>query len=775
MRKVLFILTMALAFILPNEVSASHAAGGEIYYKHITGNQYKIFVFLYRDAYGITMPTSVSVCISSSCGSVNNAVLPQVPHPITGAASGSPVANLNECASPTSSTGGGINYELYTYSANVTLTGPCADWRFSYSLNARNSAIDNLVNAGSQNIYLEAKLNNTIGPNTSPEFRTPAIKRWCVLDPNDPGVKPVVWSQAAAEPDGDSLLYKFANPQGGGNCGPGTTLNYAGGYSLANPMTTSAGVSVDRSNGTFTFTPIQEEVVVIRVDVEEYRFNTTRLRWEFVGSSMRDMQVAISSQCVNSVAAADSLSLPTGVGVNTSIPIDSVRGLVGNTIPVSNNIDFQNSTPTDTLVRVQMLTNYACNDAVVSLPFEKPILCSSIDPTDFRILGPDGVARPVHYVTDNCDIELTTTLIDLHLYQSFDVNGVYVLYLKRGNDGNTLTNRCGFEVKDNVVYLINVTNCPQLDYEVENVTTVEDKHIKIEYRLNGASYYSNTFNQISVLRANNDQNFQKIAEIKDQTVREYIDTSVDAYAVDNQIYQYLLQMYTNGNPRNPTNFVNSIVLGSDSVGDNDIEFSWNAYLNDTYAGNVDYEFFEGVYDSTQMDWNWTSIQKVGTSLSYVYTVPSNRPGQFWYKVEASDAGGGNTKISSSNYLKLGVPAPIVEPGETPVVNYVPNVITPNGDSKNDRFYFQFLPTTPGTRPYSNVSLSIFNRWGKSVFQDDNFMQRNNEEEGWDGTDQNSKKRVADGVYFYTARFTDEATGKVEELKGSITVSGGGGV
>lgn len=772
MKKVLFILTMALAFILPNEVSASHAAGGEIYYEHITGNQYRIFVFLYRDAYGITMPTTVSVCISSSCGSVPNVVMGQVPDPLTGNASGAPVQDLDECASPTPGATGGVNYELYIYSSTVTLSGPCADWRFSYSLNARNSAIDNLAGASGQNIYLEAKLNNTIGPNTSPAFVVPAIKRWCTVDPTDPASKPVVWSQASVEPDGDSIFYKFANPQGGANCGPGTNLNYAGGYSLTSPMTTFGGITVDSRNGTFTFMPTQAEVVVIRVDVEEYRFNTTRLRWELVGSSMRDMQVAISNICVNSVSNGDRLDFPTGLGLDSVVAVDSLRALGVNNIDIANQLD-PSTTANDTFVKVQVLKNYNCNDASIVLPFNSPILCESIDPTDFRVLGPDGVARPVYSVNDNCGPDLTTKNIELNLYQSFDINGIYVLYLKRGNDGNTLTNRCGFEINDNVVYLINVKDCPILDYEIENVTTIEDKHIKVQYRLNGTSYFSNTFDQISVYRANNDQNFQKIAEIQDQAVREFTDTIVDAYAVDNQIYQYLLQMNTNGNPRVPTNYVNSIVLLSDSAGGNNIKFSWNAYLNDTYGGAAHYEFFEGVYDSTLSDWTWTSIQKVGGALDYTYAVPDNRPGQFWYKVEATDASNTNTLISESNYLSLGVPAPPVPPVLNPVVNYVPNVITPNGDSQNDRFYFQFLPLDPSIRPYSNVSLSIFNRWGKQVFQDDNFMARNTEEEGWDGTDQNSKKKVADGVYFYVAKFTDQQTGKTEELNGSVTVSGGG--
>jgi gliding motility-associated-like protein len=59
---------------------------------------------------------------------------------------------------------------------------------------------------------------------------------------------------------------------------------------------------------------------------------------------------------------------------------------------------------------------------------------------------------------------------------------------------------------------------------------------------------------------------------------------------------------------------------------------------------------------------------------------------------------------------------------------VPNVITPNGDGKNDDFVIAGLET--GTK------LTIYNRWGAVVYASNNY---NND---WDG------KNVADGVYFY---------------------------
>jgi gliding motility-associated-like protein len=59
---------------------------------------------------------------------------------------------------------------------------------------------------------------------------------------------------------------------------------------------------------------------------------------------------------------------------------------------------------------------------------------------------------------------------------------------------------------------------------------------------------------------------------------------------------------------------------------------------------------------------------------------------------------------------------------------IPNLFTPNGDTKNDLFYIKNLP--------ANSSLQIFNRWGSKVYSSSNYDNR------WDGGG------IPDGTYFY---------------------------
>jgi gliding motility-associated-like protein len=66
---------------------------------------------------------------------------------------------------------------------------------------------------------------------------------------------------------------------------------------------------------------------------------------------------------------------------------------------------------------------------------------------------------------------------------------------------------------------------------------------------------------------------------------------------------------------------------------------------------------------------------------------------------------------------------------------VPSLITPNMDGKNDYFILK------GLQSLEKTSLRIFNRWGESVFSNDNYDNK------WDGKDDDGKF-LPDDTYFY---------------------------
>ncbi|NEN24122.1 gliding motility-associated C-terminal domain-containing protein [Cryomorpha ignava] len=67
---------------------------------------------------------------------------------------------------------------------------------------------------------------------------------------------------------------------------------------------------------------------------------------------------------------------------------------------------------------------------------------------------------------------------------------------------------------------------------------------------------------------------------------------------------------------------------------------------------------------------------------------------------------------------------------------IPNVVTPNADGKNDKFEIEYIHLFPGTK------LRVYDRWGKTVFEQADYDKYQASTGGWDPTDVNS------GTYFF---------------------------
>jgi gliding motility-associated-like protein len=79
---------------------------------------------------------------------------------------------------------------------------------------------------------------------------------------------------------------------------------------------------------------------------------------------------------------------------------------------------------------------------------------------------------------------------------------------------------------------------------------------------------------------------------------------------------------------------------------------------------------------------------------------------------------------------------------------IPNIITPDGDGKNDFFFIQYGDKleTPADYGYGS-SLLIYNRWGRVVYESENYQN------DWNGSG------LSNGIYYYEIRITDHATCK----------------
>ncbi len=88
---------------------------------------------------------------------------------------------------------------------------------------------------------------------------------------------------------------------------------------------------------------------------------------------------------------------------------------------------------------------------------------------------------------------------------------------------------------------------------------------------------------------------------------------------------------------------------------------------------------------------------------------------------------------------------------------IPNIFTPNADGQNDIFQ-------PLGEELLYYSLSVYNRWGKTLFETSDIYG------GWNGVIADSNEPITDGNYFYIVRYQGECEPGIQEKSGWVYVS-----
>lgn len=94
----------------------------------------------------------------------------------------------------------------------------------------------------------------------------------------------------------------------------------------------------------------------------------------------------------------------------------------------------------------------------------------------------------------------------------------------------------------------------------------------------------------------------------------------------------------------------------------------------------------------------------------------------------------------------------------PLLVYVPNTFTPDGDGINDTW----LPSVMGNDPGQH-ELLVFDRWGGIVFQS------NDQHQAWDGKHRNGGEVLAQGLYTWKLKVAPENEGARKEYIGHVTL------
>jgi len=425
MKKITLIIATSLAILLglrSNNAFASHAAGMEIYYRHITGNTYEFTIIYYNNNNGIGAPNTQPLYAGSS----SLGVAPTVVATLAKIGFDNP-PNLLNCTNNNS-----LSYSEHTYRGTVNLntlsaTPYARDWVFYTQVGNRPGGVwgsDNIQNPTAW-LHVDCGLNNKDFPggNDSPF--------WHTRFPNHPGhTKDTVvnylfrtmcadnfytFDQSVVEYEGDTVTYEFAEVKGFN----GVIVPYRNPpYSLTNiiPHKTPPGFNIDR-NGIINVNPNYvpgQDIFSVGIKATEWRMDTIVVNSVYtpvmkeIGFVFRDMTLYID-------------------GPNTCRK-DYVH-------PFVNRVD--------------------CGDSILTVKFRSApnepsrVRCETISPdgSEFRLVDSSQTPpRSIAILNAQwvCGSGNNTSAIKLPLAERLDYDGEYYLFTKKGTDLDVLESECGF-------------------------------------------------------------------------------------------------------------------------------------------------------------------------------------------------------------------------------------------------------------------------------------------------------------------------------------------
>jgi gliding motility-associated-like protein len=189
---------------------------------------------------------------------------------------------------------------------------------------------------------------------------------------------------------------------------------------------------------------------------------------------------------------------------------------------------------------------------------------------------------------------------------------------------------------------------------------------------------------------------------------------------------------------------------------------WNAY-NAWDTAHYQVQFGRNLSGMPGSNYTWSDYGNRMQDTFALVEHPNLPPGQYAVRIKSYRHASVPTyevnplqDTAYSNWIEFGEPVPPIPPIDTVIV---PNVITPNGDGRNDAFDIQ------GIMSYTTLrEVTIMNRYGKVIYKNEAYDNA----QPWDGKDQ-SGSLLADGVYFYVIKLYDEPNNANLKLSGSVTI------
>ena len=279
MKKIILLL---LVLVAAPVLRASHIVGGDIYYDYLGNNQYRFYITVYRDcnSTGAQYDNPLPLAVYLQNG---NIPIQQVAVPLPAVVQ-LPVVFNNPCVVPPNN----ICVQRAIYTVILTLPPTNGGYTIVYQRCCRGPNITNLVSPDDTGLTLVATipgLETGNWQNSSPRFTNYPPLLLCNNDQ-------LVFDHSATDPDGDQLIYSLVTPFSGAtdfNPAPNPPppppyfpVNWAGGFSMVNPLGPGASISIDPNTGLLIADPQMIGLFVVGVRVQEFRNGV------LIGQTIRD-------------------------------------------------------------------------------------------------------------------------------------------------------------------------------------------------------------------------------------------------------------------------------------------------------------------------------------------------------------------------------------------------------------------------------------------------------------------------------------------------------
>jgi gliding motility-associated-like protein len=301
-------LFFVLFCLLIGNARATHIVGGEMGYKYLGNNQYRIRLDLYIDCQNGN-PSAIQSDATAYIGVFNGQtrnmiggypkqVNRQGPKRVVKTNYNCIVQAPNACV------------DQYWYEVTFTLPPITGGYYISFQRCCRNGSINNLVDPGGTGanywtLIPDARTLSNKKENNSAVFKELPPNFLCTNTP-------LKFDHSAIDDDGDSLVYELFRPYTGGTTNaprpdqgangdlqmpPFSQITWGAGYIDTNPINGNPPLQIDSKTGYLTLTPTKTGQFVVGILVKEYR------NGQLIGTTRRDYQFNVQS-CVIDVVAS---------------------------------------------------------------------------------------------------------------------------------------------------------------------------------------------------------------------------------------------------------------------------------------------------------------------------------------------------------------------------------------------------------------------------------------------------------------------------------------